>query len=225
MKIAIGTPVHGYCKNEFVASLVTLVQTTVKERNDVELQWLSIHGPSVQKARTEIVNAARSVGAEHLLFIDADQEFHPRSLLRLLGHDKAIVAGNYPRKVAPYTPICIGKDGLPLMPAQGLIEAALIGLGIALIRMEVFDAIEAKARSEERNPFPIFDMRATPDGTWLSEDYFFSHLAADAGFELYVDGEMRVGHVGDRTFTFDDTVTSRARTAVADWKAGQPPTT
>ncbi len=57
-----------------------------------------LHESLVQRARNALVHLFMKSEATHLLFIDADIQFNARDVLGMLGADKPLVCGAYPRK-------------------------------------------------------------------------------------------------------------------------------
>ncbi len=57
-----------------------------------------LHESLVQRARNSLTHRFLKSDCTHQLFIDADIVFHPRDVMGLLGADKPVVCGAYPRK-------------------------------------------------------------------------------------------------------------------------------
>lgn len=60
--------------------------------------------------------------------------------------------------------------------------------------------------------------RKDPDGCWtrIGEDANFCHRAIDAGFRCILEAAVTVGHLGDQSFTFEDTVLAKNPLEFAD---------
>ncbi len=63
----------------------------------VTVEYL-LHESLVQRARNTLVHTFMKSEATHLLFVDADILFNPLDVLGMLGADKPLVTGAYPRK-------------------------------------------------------------------------------------------------------------------------------
>jgi len=110
--IMIGTPCYGgMCTTGYLQSVFLLQR--VCETLGVRVVLNTITNESlVTRARNNIVASFLSLEVEHndgeykkpdyLLFIDADIEFEPTDVIRLLIHDKDVVVGAYPLKVVNY---------------------------------------------------------------------------------------------------------------------------
>ncbi len=52
---------------------------------------------------------------------------------------------------------------------------------------------------------------AAPKLWYLSEDFAFSHRARQAGYKIYADSTIRLGHIGRYTYAWEDAGTSMNR--------------
>ena len=169
------------------------------------LSLLLLDAPSVKYAvnagsilpaqRDELAN---ELEGDWLLFIDDDMVVPTDTLTRLLDHGVDIVGGLAFRRNPPYLP-CIARwnadnqvmETVVDVPRTGLVEVGGIGMGCTLIRRRVFETLAA----------PRFAHRGG-----LGEDYSFCLLAAEAGFKIYCDTSLVIGHVAsvvvdDRFYT------------------------
>jgi len=156
----------------------------------------------VAKARNDAVDRARECDAEWLMFIDADMVFEPQMVEMLLAHDKDIVGGLCVKRVEPYTPTVfwysdeeeryIAGDHFAL---NSLTKCDATGTAFLLIRMSAFDKLEK----------PYFAFPPSGEGI-MGEDLYFCTKARDAGFEIFVDTGVSVGHLGDYPFTYVDRI-------------------
>jgi GT2 family glycosyltransferase len=156
---------------------------------------LVVGGTSVDMARNELVRAFLAIPeASHLLFLDDDVLPPEDAIPRLMAHDLPIVSGLYFKRGAPYVPVAWrfarGKrvnDGArggtePLLDYRpGLQEVAAVGAGLLLIRREVLENI----------PEPWFATHYPV----CSEDAYFCELARAAGFKVYLDADVKAGHL------------------------------
>lgn len=138
----------------------------------------------IAKVRSDI---AKDVEGNWLLFLDSDMEYPPDTLNRLLAHDVDVVGGMCYRKVPPYNPTIYKKQRysedmcyMSTWPENQLIEVDATGAACLLIKREVLEAL----------PDPIFE------DSKVSEDMTFCKKARAAGFKVYVDTSLHIGHVG-----------------------------
>jgi hypothetical protein len=144
-------------------------------------------------ARNKLVQRALDSGCEWIFFVDDDQGFPQDILLRLLAHEKPIVSGLYLNRNQPFFPIAFSHrndDGtytpidLLSLPGEGLLQVQAVGAGCLLIRREVLEAIGDNWFQHGR----VDDWDA-------SEDIIFCEQARAAGYEVFVDLGMPVGHM------------------------------
>lgn len=141
------------------------------------------------KSRNSLVSASLERGSEWILFLDDDHSFPPNLLDVLLSRNVPVVASLYLQRTDPFLPIAFIKkseDGeywpLDLLecPEHGLVTVHGAGTGGMLIKSEVFKEF----------PEPWF-----VHTTQQSEDLYFCDRLAEAGIQLYVDLDARLGHV------------------------------
>jgi hypothetical protein len=148
-------------------------------------------GP-VDSVRNELVEKAKIADATHIFMLDTDQIYPQDVFLRLAAHEKDIVAAKVHRRRPPFDPILLrgSIDKFDAVPDEewtkgGLVEVDATGFGCVLISMEVFKAIE--------KPWFAFDLynRSSPVG----EDIYFYDKAKKAGFDVFVDCDIKIGHI------------------------------
>jgi len=128
-------------------------------------------------------------GYDHLWFMDDDHAFAPSMLEKLTVHDEALITPICLTRVHPFSPVQYVEkiEGdfqyLPIPLAEsasnGLVEIQAGGCAGMLIRRDVIEAIEP----------PWFEY------TDRSEDIVFCEKAKAAGFKLFADLSVRLGHI------------------------------
>lgn len=123
---------------------------------------------------------------DYLLFIDDDMTFEPDLLENLMKNDKDIVGvAFHPRcddmKVMHETHKDNLKDNKPF-------KTDAVGTGIMLIKTPIFLNIKRPWFA-----FEVYDNGACK----LGEDWYFCREANRAGFEVWCDPTVKVGHLGD----------------------------
>lgn len=145
---------------------------------------------------------------EWLMFIDSDIIFQPSDIERLISHNKPLIGGIYFKKKIPYSPVANRK----IREENGLFVMGEIGTGFMLIHRDVLE--EIRERYPERTyknegdeavgEYNDFFGVGVVNNRYLSEDYYFCHLAKECGYEAYLDPSVVVRHVGRAVFPFDD---------------------
>jgi hypothetical protein len=133
---------------------------------------------------------------------------------RLLSHDKDICYGVVHRRWPPYDPIAFKDDDKGRVHVSDeeiysgdLIEINNTGMGCVLIKMEVFESIKR----------PWFHEHITEDGKPIGEDCDFLMKAQKAGFKIFMDTSIQVGHVWKMIFNRSTYMIYKADTKL-QWK-------
>lgn len=212
IRLVVGLPVYGGYHPHFVPGLLDLVR-----RPPCHLQIAPLVGDSlVARARNRIAaKFLATEGATHLLFLDTDLIFSAEHIARLLTHDKPFLIGLYPKKQESLSWVCNTlKEYGPRDPDTGLQRILYGGTGCMLIAREVFESLIEKHPDLRYDPddgedeMPLYDFfrcgvhesKETGRRRYLSEDWFFCQLAAEAGYELYADTHVVLKHCGDAIF-------------------------
>lgn len=145
----------------------------------------------------------------HCFMVDADMAFPPESLRVMLELDKDIVGAIYTNKggkafetkqIKPHL-VSFEEDGYKLLEGHNGLPFKLngfVGAGLLLIKREVL----------EKLPWSHFWAPITDDpnneGGVMGEDTLFCKNAIEAGFEVWVEPRLPVGHIGQRVYGLDD---------------------
>lgn len=210
-------PFLGYIHQECDASLKEL------ERRGYPVRRVGGYS-AIDQGRNQMATDALADGFEETLWIDSDIAFHPDDVAKLRARNLPIAAALYPQKgrralashVIPGTPkMTFGKDG-------GLSEMLYAGTGFLLVRREVYlkmlEELSLPLCNErfEKPTIPFFQplIRAIEDGTWyLAEDYAFGHRARACGYKIWADTTIRLGHIGNYRYSWEDAGMERPRFA------------
>jgi predicted O-methyltransferase YrrM len=189
--LTIGVPHTGMIHSDTVISLLSIVGGSEWPTHTV-LQ----HGCYVHENREKIVKEAQAVGASHVLFIDSDMYLPPKTVNKLLAHDKDIIGVNYNQREFPLvSTIKFADDKENLIPVPGddvpktLFKCFAVGTGCLLVKMSVFQRIDT--------PWFWFD---TYKGDILGEDIWFCRQAHRKGIEVWCDPTIDVKHIGNYAY-------------------------
>jgi hypothetical protein len=164
----------------------------------------------IPRGRNKIVKMFMDSPYKYLMFIDSDIMFKRSMITKLRNHNKGIVGGVYLKKTLPYTPVLnnfLGDEGeLSIMRE--------IGTGFMMIRKDVFGAISAyypehayradDDEPKEGHPYYDYFRVGVSEGRYLSEDWFFCHIAGTLGYKSYVDKSILVNHIGRMVYPTQD---------------------
>jgi hypothetical protein len=166
-------------------------------------------------------------GAEYLFMLDDDM-MCPMNLFELLiKHDVDIVAPLAFMRLAPHNPVLYRIDNgydpiqkleyyipktVPNYPKNTLVECDGVGFGVALIKTKIFEHL-AK---------PWF-MSTTGHG----EDLLFCRKAKEAGFRVFMDTSVKLGHMGIPPIIYEEdfereSKNDELRKTHGDWQRNDP---
>lgn len=159
------------------------------------------------QSRDTLANTAITGGYTHILFIDSDMTFPNTALHTLFKHDVDIVTGLCFARKGDHNP-CIYKDINYTNPTKGgnnenitiednidrdFFEIKACGMAFCLIKVSA-----------------LLDIRNKSDGDLFrylysfGEDLSFCIRALKAGYKIYCDTTIPIGHVGEYTYTKRD---------------------
>lgn len=209
----IGLPAYDHKVGLRMAiSLMRLGQQVLE--HGIHIQVSSICGCSVvSRARNMIAHEFLKSDCDHLLFIDSDMNFEPDSVLRLLAWNqtKPIVGGAYEaRKEGKVYILSLDGDKEHIqMDAMGNVKARRIATGFMMIQRQVFEKLaemhpewEHKDNTSDAMLHSFFDFKVTRDG-YIGEDFLFCDRAQEAGFSVWIDPTIKLGHMGIHEFKSD----------------------
>jgi hypothetical protein len=186
MRLAIALPVS----DEKIDTLFFYSFVILDKPDDCHLVYprTQFHSADIGKIRTDLCHQAIDLECTHILMMDTDQVYHDQDLIeRLLAHDKDITCGKVHRRYPPFEPILNVGDGHVSdeeIDKGGLIEVDATGTGCMLIRLDILKDI----------PTPWFEF-AESDGKNVGEDINFCKKAKKAGFKIFVDCGVEIGHL------------------------------
>ncbi len=199
--VCIGVASGGTLRAETVTSIIGALD--VLRNNGVTANLVVQIGGYVARNRNEIVSVAKKNEATHVMFIDNDMEFKPSAIQRLLDADKDIVCAPYNARPTPGKPVYstvklmndkgeIPMDGSekPIEMPAGLFRVGGSGTGFMMIKTSVFDKLKK----------PYFVAWENEDGEHHTEDIDFCVKAREAGFDVWCNPTIPIGHIGTYTF-------------------------
>lgn len=187
VKLAIAMPISDEkIHTQFFLSFMTLDRP---KKCHLIYPFGQFHSADIGKIRTHLCQQAIDLGCTHIIMMDTDQVYHDEDLIpRLLGHEKDIVCGKVHRRYPPFEPILnINREHVDdsIVDAGGLVKVDATGTGCMLINLDVLKKI----------PSPWFEFSVGEDGKPIGEDIGFCYKAAKAGFDIYVDCDVNIGHL------------------------------
>lgn len=199
MSIAVATPCYaGLTTKEFTQSMLALAASGTISH------CLIVEDSLITRARDRLVFEFLKTDCDTLLFIDADIGFNPALVREFVESGRHIIAADY--RIKRDEPQSWVGVLAPSGHGTEYFKASYVGTGFLMIHREVFEAIE-------RNGIPSYRLdsgerclqyfRSSIDeasGSLLSEDYHFSKLARDAGYEIWLKRDAGLRHVGKKVY-------------------------
>ena len=182
IRVVIGMP----CSDSVAMKAKTAhaVASTILNSKDVVIDYILKISCDIVANRTALVKEAIAKGATHLLFVDSDMLFTGDALNQMLAHDKDIVGVEYNKRQFPLEPVFPQPN-----KADTLYQSGAVGTGLMLIKLSIFEKMV-------NDPWFNFG-RDSQGNTTLGEDVWFCNVARDAGFEVWIDPTIKVGHLGE----------------------------
>ena len=172
---------------------------------------------AIDVARNAMISDALHDGAESMMFIDADVEFQPGDVFRLLARPEAVVCGIYPKKgergLASHfadgvKEVLFGPDAAGLYPVK-YAAAGFLRIKAHVLRTMI-DRLGLPLCNTQwgRGAWPFFmPMIAPQEGGkahYLGEDWAFSHRLALIGVTPLADASIRLWHWGRYGYGWED---------------------
>jgi GT2 family glycosyltransferase len=202
MKITLAIPTNRGVQPRTMECLLNLVAHGGYDFNIVVAE----EGYTIAENRNYIAFQALNSKSDYLLMIDDDMTFSADALDKLLANNKDICGVAYHSRGS--------KDKIKIVPDimsiaevdkgkyinleeetdpkyKDTFECYATGTGIILIRTDVFLKV----------PQPWFEFTYEENGKCKNgEDWNFCFKAKDAGFKIYTDPKIAVGHIGEAIF-------------------------
>lgn len=201
--VLIATPAYGGMVTTAYMQSVLDAAATLPD-DGISIATLLHHGESlVTRARNHCVSRFLESGCTDLLFIDADIDFAPENILRLVRSEHDVAAAPYPlKKVGAGTVV----NAIGPIEDDGFCPAEEAGTGFMLIRRPVIEemiqrygmlAYWTDQHGEPgRKAYALFDTSLHME-RYLSEDYTFCRRWRKLGGKIMVDRlGPPLGHFG-----------------------------
>ena len=188
MQLSICVPAGDKVHTVFAKSLANLTSRLTKLSIDWNLHIVS--SSVVCESRTQLAKEALGSNATHLLWLDSDMYFPASVVLDLLSHKKDIVAATYSTRYAPYRTVAFtnpNDTNERLDISNGLHKVWAVGMGCMLVTRQVFEDLP--------KPWFAHEYNKTLD-THSGEDIYFCNQAMHHGYEVYVDADIKLAHIG-----------------------------
>ena len=197
MNLLICIPTTDFIHAEFVKCLTALIMRL--KDDGIKFDVKIMDGTLVHVARDNLAKFAISNGFTHTLWLDSDMVFSPDLLDDLTFAESDFVSGIYHARRPPHgscifrsiDPDDIERFELDEYPRETF-EIDGCGFGCVLLATYIIRDVMNK-----------FGTAFTPMKS-LGEDLAFCKRAHDAGYKIYCEPGVRLGHIGHITIYPDD---------------------
>ena len=222
-KVYIATPCYDSMRVETTVSLIDTFSTL--GRSGVECKFKSIKSSLVTHGRNLLTCGFLDSGFDYMLFVDADVEFEPEAVARMLVPKKDIICTPYRVKeesikyavkfkdpdfikIEPFDLVEIEEGPAGLMMIKRVVFERLMDKRPDLrinfdepTRMKMNKEIGATEDAIARYMYNFWDTTFRLDtGEWKGEDLSFCALAKGAGFKIYANLDSGTTHHGSWGF-------------------------
>ena len=181
------------------------------------------HGfANVDQARNQLATDALRDGFLDTVWVDADVAFRPDAVDRLRAHGEPLIGGIYPKKGARALACRTlpGTTSLTFGAGGGVVELLYAATGFLRVHRRVYEDVRSRLpvplanQGGARPTVPFFQPLIRPLGAghwYLGDDYSFCHRARAAGSRVTADTPLRLWHVGERLYGWEDAGIGRER--------------
>ncbi len=222
-RVYIATPCYDMMRIETCVSLIDTFSAL--GRSGVECKFKSVKTSLVTHGRNLLTCGFLDSGFDYMLFVDADVEFKPEAVARMLVPKKDIICTPYRVKEEKVKYAVKFKDSNDIrIEPFDLVEIEEGPAGLMMIKRVVFERLmdkhpELKINFDEptrkkmnkeigamedaidRYMYNFWDTTFNLDtGEWKGEDLSFCALATEAGFKIYANRDSGTTHHGSWGF-------------------------
>lgn len=166
--------------------------------------------PMIAHGRDLICAQFLGSDATDLVFVDYDVTWPAGSLTKLVEYPVEVVAGIYPKRQDPlgfFVRWIQDRKELRADPDTGLLEVDGVPTGFLRLSrkclLEMTAAYPQKRFADKYAPtgfaYALFDNIHEGDA-YFGEDFSFCKRYRDIGGRIWIDPEIPMGHIGDKTF-------------------------
>lgn len=203
--VFIAIPAYGDIKPACAGSLMRLVRYFT--RAGVSLNWQFLGAPDVAQVRNVLAFNFLKTDYSHLLFIDSDIGFQPKTVQRMHASGEDFIGCVYPRR-SEAGGFVIWLDGEKLAARGDSAYISGVGMGLCLISRKVFETLIAAktlrtvlGADGQPTEFGFFDRLVGGTGTMISEDLSFCRRWRETGGKVCALLAEPIQHVGDHIYT------------------------
>lgn len=200
--VFLATPAYGGLTASYTHALFNTSKAFFEAGINCELAIFA-ENCHVDDSRNVLVRDFLESDCDIFVFLDADLRWEPKDLLKLIRHDRDVVAGIYPLKQSPENYPVRFLDGEIWADSDGLVEVESVPTGFLKIKRHVLETLAEKAPKftnktdhHSRLKIPLIFERTMENETRWGGDYTFCRKWRATGGKIYIDPEMKFAHEG-----------------------------
>jgi len=202
-KVMVGTPCYDGKISAYYADSI-LNSVILGSQNEIIIRPIYLpHQAVIQYARNELLSIFVNSDFDQIIFIDSDQAWDPKDLIKLINSDKDFIGAPIARKAEQEmynikcveNPLEIDKDGLMVVDAVG---TGMLKLSRNCVEKvwEISQPYKVDFREKEQRM--AFEIGINDQGKTVSEDNMFCFKWQELGGKVYVDTSINPIHVGEK---------------------------
>ena len=194
------------------------------DRTGIEFTDGTVAGDAaVDRARSIVGSTFLRSDADVMVSIDSDIWFRAVDAIALAekAQEYDIIGALYMTRKLNTQPALMlpAGEGISFDPDAKPVQAPFIAGGFTAVNRRVFEALAAELplchqgwsdRGADTSFWPFYMPLVIPSATegyiYLSEDWAFCQRAKDAGFKVWLDTSIRLGHIGSYMYTLEDLI-------------------
>jgi len=185
VKICLGLPTNRGIKPKTAQSLLEMVLNTPANFHTV----VSTKGYNTAENRNYITAQAVKANCTHLLLLDDDMVYTPDGINDLLKHKKEVIGAKY--SVRRFVDEGINHEVIEYGEEKSdteIFKCMALGGGLLLIDLSIIPSLKT----------PLFWYKVHDIGmVEMSNDWWFCERAREAGYDIWCDPTIKLGHIGD----------------------------
>lgn len=204
LSVAIGMPVGKPIPPQTVSSIFATAYRMGQMgiRCDLLMQVCGV----VTIARDSVLDEFLACGADKLFWIDSDMAWTPSDFIRMLALSTKydVVAVAYPSRSLDGV-FQVNTDGLTThaISEHGLFNVNSLGLGFCIVDRKPLELLASRSPRvidgySQKEMAEVFRVDRTATGHRRTEDVAFFGDLRDAGFTVWCDPSIELGHIGEK---------------------------
>jgi hypothetical protein len=202
-KVLIATPTYdGKLEAFYVNSLIVSIELARSSNISLIPIWMS-YDALVQRSRNDLIKIAVENNFDDIIWIDADIEWNPDWLIKLLQYNYDVIGGTYRKKTDEEELYTVKTNNIKI--DNNIMEVEGIGTGFMRMSKKAFTSLWDNSetyKNDGKEGRMVFDV-IIDNGELVGEDILVCKKLKDLGFKIYLDTTMTCAHIGYKKYYGD----------------------